>query len=169
MLSATVRRGLELAFWLALALSAYVLSFEFADEPGTYRWGAASWPRAVILFMALFALAQFLLERRADTETVQRHLEIGSEQLTLLSTFLLPLLYLFLLPRIGFYLLTPFFLLAFLWLVGERRWPVLILVSLLIYGFINLIFTRLFYVALPTGVWPGCYEFSNWFLVTVRS
>ncbi len=44
----------------------------------------------------------------------------------------------------------------------------LLIVPLLIYLIINLAFTRLFYVALPTGIWPGFYDFSNWFLSVVR-
>ena len=42
----------------------------------------------------------------------------------------------------------------------------LIGVTLLIYILINLIFTSLLFVALPTGTWPGFYDFSNWFLAT---
>ena len=37
-------------------------------------------------------------------------------------------------------------------------------VTLLIFVLLNLIFTLLFFVALPTGTWPGFYDFSNWFI-----
>ena len=86
--------------------------------------------------------------------------------LKLAAAFGLPLLFVFLLPKTGFYLTTPFFLLAYLILLGERRPLVLIGVTLLIYVLINLIFTSLLFVALPTGTWPGFYDFSNWFLAT---
>ncbi|MGI9493025.1 MAG: hypothetical protein ACR2QF_11565, partial [Geminicoccaceae bacterium] len=46
---------LELGAWLVLALAAFILSFQFSEEPGTYQWGAASWPRAVIGLMAFTA------------------------------------------------------------------------------------------------------------------
>ena len=44
-------RYLELGLWLGLAALAYGLSFRFADEPGSYRWGPANWPRAIALLM----------------------------------------------------------------------------------------------------------------------
>lgn len=169
----------ELAFWLALAAVGYALSFEFADEAGTYLWGAASWPRGVLLLIAIGALAQAAvrLYRRkltipSDTAAregaaVTAKPEVAS-RLKFLATFALPLIYVALLPHAGFYVTTPFFLAAYLLLLGERRPLVLIVAPLVIYALINLVFTRLFYVALPTGNWPGFYDFSNWFLVTVR-
>ena len=38
-----------------------------------------------------------------------------------------------------------------------------------IYGVVTLIFTRVLYVGLPTGYWPGFYDFGNWFVVLLRS
>ena len=52
--------------------------------------------------------------------------------------------------------------------MGERRPGFLIGVPLLIFVLINLVFTVLFFVALPTGTWPGFYDVSNWLLVTLR-
>jgi hypothetical protein len=166
----------ELGLWLGLSAAAFALSFEFAGEVGTYAWGAASWPRGVILLMAIAALAQFAIRRRAlgrrETAAPAATAELlprsAPARVKLTAALGLPLVYVYLLPHAGFYATTPFFLAAYLVILGERRPAALILAPLIVYALINLVFTKLFYVALPTGTWPGFYEFSNWFLVTLR-
>ncbi len=173
----------ELGLWLGLALIAFALTFGFAGEVGTYAWGAASWPRGVILLMALMALAQFAIRLRGMRARHGAAMERGAAdpdspagvlprdaiaRVKLAGALGLPLVYVYLLPFTGFYATTPFFLAAYLALLGERRPLTLIGAPLVIYAVINLVFTRLFYVALPTGNWPGFYDFSNWFLITVR-
>lgn len=178
--SATSRILGELGIWTGLAAVAYGLSFEFAAEPGTYLWGAASWPRGIALLLVIGAIVQAAMRWR--TEIGAAHASAGpaaavrtagvasetARRLAVFANFALPLLYVFLLPRTGFYVTTPFFLAAYLALLGERRAKVLILAPLVIFAMVNLVFTKLFYVALPTGNWPGFYDASNWFLVTVR-
>ena len=73
-----------------------------------------------------------------------------------------------LLQAAGYYALTPLFLAAFLAVTGERRIKWLIIVPLAIYGVLTIVFTRYLYVGLPTGYWPGFYDFSNWLVVLVR-
>jgi hypothetical protein len=166
---------IELAVWLGLAVIAYALTFEFADEVGTYAWGAASWPRAVILLIAVGALAQFAARLRArgpggqDAGMAPTRFRVpGRSAIKISGSLALPLVYVYLLPKAGFYITTPLFLVAYLLLLGERRPAVVATTTLVIYAAINLVFTKLFYVALPTGNWPGFYDFSNWFLVTLR-
>lgn len=160
---------LELAFWLALALVAFGLSFEFSDEIGTYEWGAASWPRAVILLMAVTALVHAAVRLRergkeaASGENVERRDVFAS-----LGLFLIPLVYVWLMPRTGFYLTTPLFLIILLLYVGERRWQVILITTLLITALVFLVFAKLFYVALPVGNWPVFYDINNWILVAIR-
>ncbi len=170
----------ELSVWLVLAITAYALTFEFADEAGSYAWGAASWPRAIIFLLVLSAVVHAFMRRKAlvaadDSDSVINNPVVDAERpltlsgsIRLIGLFAIPLVYVYLLPRAGFYLTTPFFLLCYLFYLGERRWHMLLIVPLLIYLIINLAFTRLFYVALPTGIWPGFYDFSNWFLSVVR-
>lgn len=160
---------LELAFWLALALVAFGLSFQFSDEIGTYQWGAASWPRAVVLLMAVTALvhAFFRLRGQRDEATSDDQ-EDGGGLVASLGLFILPLVYVWLLPRTGFYLTTPLFLIAFLLYVGERRWPVILITTAIITALVFLVFAKLFYVALPVGNWPGFYDVNNWLLVLIR-
>ena len=109
----------ELSFWLVLAGVAYGLTFDFAGESGTYAWGAASWPRAIILIMVLGALLHAALRarglRRQAPDAPGRRRRLGGSidlgaTLTLVVMFALPLAYLLLLPRVGFYVSTPVFL-----------------------------------------------------------
>ena len=82
--------------------------------------------------------------------------------------FLVPLLYLWFMRRMGFFVLTPFFVLLYLWVLDVRRWRYLITVSFSIYALVLLIFTRLFYIALPVGSWHWFYEVNNHIITLVR-
>ncbi len=63
---------------------------------------------------------------------------------------------------------TPLFLIAYLLYVGERRVGVILATAAIISVVINLIFTKLFYVALPVGNWPGFYDVNNLLLTVIR-
>ena len=159
----------ELLVWLSLAAVAYALTFEFVGERGTFRWGAAAWPRAVILLLALGALLQFAIRvRNLQPRAASGEALTAAERLRVLGVFAIPLVYVWSLPRMGFYVATPLFLIGYLLYLGERRWRLLLGVPLFIYALVNLVFTRLFYVALPTGNWPGFYDFSHWFITLIR-
>jgi len=160
----------ELAFWLALALLAFGLSFQFSSEPGTYQWGAASWPRAVILLMAITAIVHAgvrLRENRGPGATEHQE-ERKGELFASIGLFVIPLVYAWLLPRTGFYLTTPIFLLVLLLYVGERRWSVLLATVLIITSLVFLVFAKLFFVALPVGNWQGFYDVNTWLLTVIR-
>lgn len=159
---------IELGVWLALALVAFGLSFEFSGEIGTYKWGAASWPRAVILLMAVTALLHATFRYRALARPTKADVGGSSPVLSSFGLFLIPLVYAWLLPRTGFYLTTPIFLVVYLLYVGERRWAVLLITTLIITALVFLVFAKLFYVALPTGNWPGFYDVNNWLLTVIR-
>jgi len=160
---------LELAFWFVLALIAFALSFQFSDEPGTYQWGAASWPRAVILLMVIAALVNAWRAWQVRPAAVTRD-ETGEEGsvVSSLGLFVIPLIYAALLPRTGFYLTTPIFLIAYLLYVGERRFWMILATTGVITLVANLIFTKLFFVALPVGNWPGFYDVNTWLLTVIR-
>lgn len=160
---------LDLAFWLALALGAFVLSFTFSSETGTYQWGAASWPRAVILLMVIAALVNTWRAWRARPAAVTcDETDEDGSVLPFVGLFLIPLVYAWLLPRTGFYLTTPVFLIAYLLYVGERRAGVILATAALITVIANLIFTKFFFVALPVGNWPGFYDVNTWLLTVIR-
>lgn len=54
----------EAAVWLAPAGWLYYRSFEFDREIEIYRYGAAAWPRAVLLLIAVAALGQLIWRMR---------------------------------------------------------------------------------------------------------
>lgn len=168
---------IELGIWLTIAAGAFFLTFNFDQSLDVYRFGAASWPRVLILALAMGALVQFALTWYArrlvgirETQSYWSQLkESGAAFVVkLVATFTIPLVYVYLLPRTGFYVTTPFFLAAYMYVMGERRTVHLMGSTLVIYGLSLLIFTRLLFVALPVGNWPGFYDVSNWLLVLIR-
>ena len=167
----------EVGIWLLVAGAAFGFSLQFDRDVEMYRFGAAGWPRVVILLIFLAAMGQFILDLRKGREAAPEEpsgpgaaagLDPGF-MLRMGLTLALPLVYASLLQGMGFYFLTPFFLAGYLYLTGEHRVIPLIAVPLGIYVVITLIFTRLLYVGLPTGYWPGFYDFGNWVVVFVRA
>ena len=166
----------ELLVWLALIGGAYALSFEFDRPVGSYRFGATGWPRTILALILVVALVQFALRfARASREAQPgpgfwgQFFRSGTRaNVTVGLAFGLPVLYAALMPRTGFYVTTPLFLMAYLYLLGERRWRYLVGVALFIYGLMVLIFTTIFYVALPVGNWPVFYDINNWLVEAYR-
>lgn len=70
--------------------------------------------------------------------------------------------------RIGFFVATPLFIAAYLFVLEVRRIRPLVFVTLAVYGFVLLLFVRFFYVALPVGAWPSFYEINNQIITLVR-
>ena len=164
---------IETAFWLLLALFAYAFSFSFDREIEIYRFGATGWPRVVIALIVIAALLQlFQAWRQGQTQDAADRPAGPSRSrgdLIRISLVLgLPVLYAALLDVSGFYFTTPIFIVAYLWLNGERRIGWLIGVPLAIYAFILVVFTRLLYVGLPIGYVRPFYDFSNWLLVLIK-
>lgn len=167
----------EVGAWLVIAGAAYGFSLQFDRDIEMYKFGAAGWPRLIILLIALGALGQFAQDlRKGQDETapevayLDRFGDHGSHFFLRMGlTMALPIVYAGLLQGMGYYFLTPLFLIAYLYLTGEHRIKPLILVPLFIYAAVTIIFTRLLYVGLPTGYWPGFYDFGNWFVVVLRS
>ena len=164
---------IETAFWLGFALFAFAFSFSFDREIEIYRFGASGWPRAVILLVALAALAQLAQSLLRPEQGEQSSDEpAGAREsgylLRVALTLLLPLIYASSLDYTGFYVTTPLFLAAYLFVIGERRPQFLILVPLVIYLLLLLFFTKLLFVNLPVGNWHPFYDISNWLLVLLR-
>ena len=173
-------RWLEAAFWLGFAALAYAFTFTFDREIEIYRFGAAGWPRAVIVLLALAALCQLAQalrgrkgsrpesEEGTDHEGTAPATRGDGYRLRVALTLLLPLVYAASLDHTGFYVTTPVFLAAYLFVIGERRVRFLILVPLAIYVLLLLFFTKLLYVNLPVGNWHPFYDVSHWLLVRLR-
>lgn len=178
----------EVAFWLVLAVGAFALTYGFNYEIEIYRFGAYGWPRVVAGIMFLAVLGQLYHdlvygrrrggspagggETAAAGETAApveageaRNLRYYLRMAVILG---LPMLYAALLNSIGFFALTPFFIAAFLYTAGERRWKWILGITVCLYLFLVIVFSRLFYVGLPVGNLHPFYDFSNWLLVIIR-
>lgn len=176
-------RWFEVLFWIGFAVAAYALSLGFDRGVEMYRFGAAGWPRAVILVIFLAALGQLLHDFRGGAEKrgaaaapapVDSFSQIATEHgqryfVRMGITMALPVFYAGLLNHTGYYFTTPFFLAAYLFVTGERRVRWLIGVPLAVYAVLTILFTRYLYVGLPVGYWPGFYDFGNWLVVLIRA
>ncbi len=107
-------------------------------------------PRGVA---SLLLLAALLLLYRALTGralSLEKRLEgVDLRRVTLVAV--LTFAYLFAIVRIGFDATTFLYMLCFLWILGERRWPVLILVAVLTPLMVYAIFDTVLHVPLPRG------------------
>ncbi|MCB1550280.1 MAG: tripartite tricarboxylate transporter TctB family protein [Hyphomicrobiaceae bacterium] len=170
------RRLGELVLWLAIAAGMWGYSYWFDVKLSTFALGPVAWPRAVLLFIVAAAIISFLMDRTSAPEAPEPAASDSTPQVTTTSSNLqlaaamgLPLVYTALLPGAGFYATTPFFFFAYMWVLGMRRLGLMLAVTVGFYVLILLVFAKLLYLSLPTGVWPGFYDFSNWLLVRLGS
>jgi hypothetical protein len=171
----------EPAIWLVIAAGMWVYSYRFDQELSSYALGPVWWPRAVILLIALAAVGAFLHDMHrlgtwggtsrtaAGTEDGAEAEMDGQARLRLGAAIIVPLIYAWLLPRAGYYIATPVFIATYMSILGVSRWRTIALTTIAAYAALLLVFTRLLYIPLPTGNWPGFYDFSNWLLVLLRA
>ena len=170
----------EWLFWMALAIFAYAQTGNFDKEIAEYAFGATGWPRSLCLAVVLGATGQLTyqalsISRATSQPSANAAIEPGDSRVSgwrlaqRLGIFILPLLYLYVMPSIGFYVATPMFILCFLVLLEVKSPIALLTVTLVVYGLVLLIFTRLFYVALPVGNVESFYDINNAIIEIVRS
>ncbi len=162
----------EWAIWIAILAWVFWQTQRFDREIAQYAFGAAGWPRALCIAAALGATGQLIYRiaeirrgRAGRPESATPEAEVPRPSLWQrakhLPIFIFPLIYLYVVPSIGFYVATPFFILGLL-LILEVRSPLTLLgVTSVIYGLVLLLFTRLFYVALPVGRIEAFYDINN--------
>ena len=174
---------------MAIAGVAFLQTGNFNREIADYAFGADGWPLAICSAILLGATLQLAFRLRHDHLHASRRIDRADEaavdgppaELTggnsgasrpspqFVAIFLLPFVYLFLVPRLGFYLMTPLFIVALLFLMQVRSLLTLALVTASAYGIALLIFTRLFYVALPVGRIEPFYGMNNAIIALVRT
>ena len=166
----------EVVFWLAFAAAAFALSFRFDQPIEIYRFGANGWPRVVLLLIVLAALGQLLshvrarLARRGEGTAASQGSATSEPGYAMRvgAILIAPFVFAFLLEGVGFYTLAPFFVAAFLYIGGERRWGRIVGISFFIYAAMVFLFAKLLFVGLPVGNWHPFYDFSNWLLVLLQ-
>jgi len=170
----------ELAVWLGIIAFMWTYSYQFDREIRSYAWGAVGWPRTVLVIMLACVALSFVFEliaHRRGQKLVSvwySENEEGADTgtgatLRVVLTFLVPLTYLWLLPRTGYFVTTPLFLVAYMFLLGQRRPVHLIGTAFAIFAVLVLMFSKWLFIPLPTGNWAGFYDISNFILVALGS
>ena len=67
------------------------------------------------------------------------------------AMFIVPLIWVYGMHKAGFLLATPIFLIVFTWLMGVKRWRILVTYSLGFYSILVLVFYKLIFTSLPMG------------------
>ncbi len=140
-------------FFGALSIGLYALTFGFPNL--TVALSPAVFPRFVST--CLFVLSAILtvsgLRRRAAAKREGKEETKVRLELPFVRRFILlavvSLVYLFLLEPIGYVLATPLCIAAGILIFGERRWPRVLLVSVISTAVLYAVFKMLFRVPLP--------------------
>lgn len=156
--------------WLVFVLLAAAYTFDFDDPLPVYEWGPAHWPRVVLFGMFVACLWLLFVESRKkeDSEevvTTPKTKIDSSTRVRMVLIFGLPVLYSFLIHRMGFLLITPFFLGLYMWVVGVRKIRTLIVMTVGIYAALLLIFVKLIFTYLPPGA--GVFNTINGHILRV--
>ena len=153
----------EVLLWLLLAGGAFLITFGFDDPLPVYEFGPAHWPR-VILF-GMFAAVGWIIYsdviHQAPRTRISESEEEAAEEavveldaktkLRIVLIFILPVVFTYLMHKVGFILITPFFLFAYMALMGVRRLRSLIVLTLSIYAGLIIVFVKLIFTYLPPG------------------
>ena len=137
--------------------------------------GPDFWPKAILLLtiaVCLYEVIKLAIQgprARDTTGVLEEMVEEGAEQhpdaaaheaieknhpFLLVAGMFATLLYVWASQRLGFFLATVIYLVAFMWLGGYRRWRVIAAVSVIGTLILLFIFMKLVYVSLPIGVAP---------------
>ena len=152
---------IEGAGWLLFVIFAFIYTFQFDDPLPVYDLGPAFWPRIVLAIMFIAAVGMLYpivrhyrgsSSRMDQTTTNQDDVLERSMQIRIALLFILPIFYTYLIHKMGFLLVTPFFLCGYMWLMGVRRWSTLAIMTVSIYAAIVLVFVKLIFTYLPTGL-----------------
>jgi putative tricarboxylic transport membrane protein len=107
-------------------------------------------PRGVATCLLLAALLLLYRALTGRALPLEKRLE-GADLRRVILVAVLTFAYLFVVVRIGFDATTFLYMLSFLWILGERRWSVLILVAALTPLIVYVIFDTILHVPLPRG------------------
>ncbi len=139
------------------------MKFEGLDVYG--KLGPAYWPKFLLICMmalSLLVAVDAFRERKKKSSEKEETSKVDSGKVRFLFAIGFIVLYLILMQKLGFILLTPFFMIAFMYLLGERNKIWIFSVSIGITVIIVFAFTKAMYVPLPRG--QGIFlKFSQFF------
>ena len=148
---------IEAAAWLVLVVTGLVMSLEFDELKPGFGLTPAFWPQVILIVAGVFAIAllasSFSMGKKpagaeADGEGTS---DESSVNVHVLIVFIVPILYVYAMHKIGFLLVTPIFLPLYMYVLGVRRWPVLVGVTAFLYTLIVVLFVKLVFTPLPQG------------------
>lgn len=157
---------LEWLLWIAIAAVAISMTGNFNQEIQLYRFGADGWPIVICIGIMIGATGQLANRflngdfRNARVGLAGTGGQAGTGMIVRVAIFVLPFLFLFLATRIGAYIATPLFVMALLYLLDVRSPVAAVSVTAIITALLLLVFTRFFFVALPTGRIHFFYEMN---------
>ena len=123
------------------------LGFNLAFYPRLLGW-------SIFIISFIILLAQFSKREGKDDDKTQavRSFKNGALLKRMGGSIVLVTAYMSLISIVGYLLLTPIFLFAFISLLGNRNWVMIILVSILLTSLVYFFFWILLYIPLPEGV-----------------
>jgi len=138
------------------ALYLYFESMKFEGHEVYGKLGPAYWPKFLLICLMalsfLVAVDAFRERKKRDSEKEETS-KADSGKVRFFFAIGFIVLYLILMQIFGFIILTPLFLIAFMYLLGERKKIWLFGVSIGITIVIVFAFTKAMYVPLPRGQW----------------
>ena len=166
---------IEAASWIAIIAILYAFSFEFDKEIEIYKFGASGWPRSILALFCLVVVGNIWYQYNHGSMIQAGRVGISDDDISeadrslsswiTISAFITaPLLYAWSLKPIGFYSATPFFILAIIMLLGERRPKWIVGITSLIYGILITLFLLILNAPLPQGTVSPFYDFSAFML-----
>jgi uncharacterized membrane protein len=141
-------------FFSSLCLFTIAASYTGHEIYG--KLGPGFWPKVILVCMmilsAWIALDVFRARKKSTGPKTSDAADSAGSRIRFFSALVMIIAYLVLLNVIGFAALTPFFMIAFMTLLGEKSWPWMIGLSIGMTIIVLLAFTQAMYVPLPRGV-----------------
>ncbi len=148
--------------WVIAAIVLWVMSIGFNEPLPMFEWGPAFWPRMLlvgILIAGLGLAATAFMAPGGEPGAIEAaeslndipSLTSWSERIHVALIFAIPVLYVYAMHKMGFLLVTPIFLIVYMFVFGVRRWKPLLIVSLSVYAAVVLVFVKLIFTPLPQG------------------
>jgi putative tricarboxylic transport membrane protein len=138
------------------SLYLYTIAAQYKGHEIYGKLGPGFWPKFILICLmilsALIAVDAFRARKKSAGEKSSEVAKSEGSRIRFFSALILIIAYFFLLNIVGFVLLTPFFLIAFMVLLGEKSWPWMIALSIGMTVIILLAFTQAMYVPLPRGI-----------------
>lgn len=138
------------------SLYLYMIAASYKGHEVYEKLGPGFWPKFILICMMilsfLVAVDAFCARKKSTREKFSEVAKSAGSRIRFFSALVLIIAYFFIMNIIGFIALTPFFLIAFMVLLGEKSWPWMIGLSIGMTILIVLAFTQAMYVPLPRGV-----------------